>query len=180
MRRYLLPLLWVFAAWQAAQAAPIYQWVDEQGRVFFGDSPPAHLEVRRLQVLPGPSPAEIEAARERAETLRQLADEMAAERRRRAAEAAEAAAMRHPAPMPDILILPQREVRHYAWPYDPRRFRGRPPYPGHKPPGSWRPPYPGRPPPPIETPYEPDPLVPRIPPRAPGVMRPGLTPELGR
>jgi hypothetical protein len=72
---------------QAAQATErIYQWTDEDGKVNFSDKPPPGQEALEVAVEPGPSPEEIAAARQQAETVQRDADQRAADRARRAEE----------------------------------------------------------------------------------------------
>lgn len=63
-----------------AFADEIYRWVDEQGRVHFGDTPPPD-SAERLQLTPAPSgDAQLQQRRERGE---RLLDIMAEDRQRR-------------------------------------------------------------------------------------------------
>jgi hypothetical protein len=95
----------------AVFAQEIFQWVDAEGRVIYGDQPPHDGEARTVEVQPGPSPEAAQAARARAEAAQRLADEIATERRRREAEAAAAAALRPAVPFhaegaPRFVITP--------------------------------------------------------------------------
>ena len=77
-----LAVLAALGAAQAAQAQGIYKWVDERGRVTYSSTPPpAGREAREVQLPPGPTPDQVEAARARAESLRQQTERMAEERR---------------------------------------------------------------------------------------------------
>ena len=49
----------------------IYRWVDEEGRVHYSDKPTDKHKTKEVDVEPGPSPEEIDKARERAEKLKQ-------------------------------------------------------------------------------------------------------------
>ena len=49
----------------------IYRWVDEEGRVHYSDKPTDKHKTKEVDVEPGPSPEEIDMARERAEKLKQ-------------------------------------------------------------------------------------------------------------
>ena len=76
-------------------AAGIYQWVDEQGRVHFGDAPPAGAAPREIGVDPGPAAEERERAQRRTQRLLREQAERRARRlegraKRRAARAVEA------------------------------------------------------------------------------------------
>nr|WP_296750678.1 DUF4124 domain-containing protein [Thioalkalivibrio sp.] len=123
----------------AAFAQEVFQWVDVDGRVIYGDRPPQDREVRSLEVQPGPSPEAAQAARERAEAAQRLADEIATERRRREAEAAAAAALRPPVPFP---AERPPEIRYYPHYVRPRWHPGWSRPPGHRPPGKYpRPPH---------------------------------------
>jgi hypothetical protein len=61
--RKLLLLLLVWTT--SASAAGVYKWVDEQGRVHYGERPPARAQAQEIEVrqAPPPLPAEDEAAR---------------------------------------------------------------------------------------------------------------------
>lgn len=91
MRNAIHPMLVVLAALAAANAADaqgIYKWVDERGRVTYSSTPPpAGREAREVQLAPGPTPEQVEAARARAESLRQQTERMAEERRNRSGAA---------------------------------------------------------------------------------------------
>ena len=135
-RPLLLLMLLLPCVVQVAWAQGVYQWRDDGGRMVYGDRPPAGAQARRVEVAPGPTPEATDAARERAEALQRLVDEMAVERRRRE-EAAAAAALqwipRPPAPEPVIERPPV--VRSYLWsPYWPA-YRGGVHYPGYAFPG---------------------------------------------
>jgi hypothetical protein len=45
--------------------AQVYRWVDEQGRVHFGDRPPEKEQAEQLSIEPGPTEQEILEAREK-------------------------------------------------------------------------------------------------------------------
>lgn len=55
-----LLLIAVALAFSAAAAAQTYKWVDKDGKVRYGDTPPPDAKVQRLK--PPPSPAEAPAA----------------------------------------------------------------------------------------------------------------------
>jgi hypothetical protein len=83
-----LAVLAALGAAQAGQAQGIYKWVDERGRVTYSSTPPpAGREAREVQLPPGPTPEQVEAARARAESVRQQTERMAEERRSRGAAA---------------------------------------------------------------------------------------------
>lgn len=121
----------------AASAQEIFQWVDADGRVTYGDRPPQDREVRSLEAQAGPSPEAAQAARERAEAEQRLADVIATERRRREAEAAAAAALRPSVPFPAERAP---EIDDYPYSVRPRLHPGWPWPPGHRPPEYPRPP----------------------------------------
>lgn len=87
----------------APAAAQTYRWLDPEGRVHYGDAPPAQARELRalnaerstLSVVPGLSKEDLEAARRRSEQARieQLEREVAALRDR-------------PAPAPTTIVLP--------------------------------------------------------------------------
>ncbi|TVP82230.1 DUF4124 domain-containing protein [Thioalkalivibrio sp.] len=141
----LLPLF--ILALPSALAQEVFQWVDAEGRVIYGDRPPHDREVRSLEVQPGPTPEAAQAARERAEAAQRLADEIATERRQREAEAAAAAALRPPVP---FLAEPPPEIHYHPRYVRPRWHPGWYRPPGPRPPGKYpRPPH-IQPPPPQE------------------------------
>ena len=45
--------------------AAVYKWVDESGRVHFGDSPPPESDAQQVEVPEGPSQEKVEQARQR-------------------------------------------------------------------------------------------------------------------
>ena len=47
--------------------AQVYKWVDESGKVHYGDSPPPESDVRSIEVPEGPTQDEIERARQQAQ-----------------------------------------------------------------------------------------------------------------
>lgn len=145
-------LLGILSGLPAAFAEGIYQWVDPAGGIIFGDRPPPDRATRRLEVPPAPSPEAAQAARERAEAVQRLADEFAAERRRREAAAAEALwRQRPPAPSaaqdaPEPPFRPRyRDPRwHPGWfwppPHRPPHRYPRPPHLQPDPPPDFWPP----------------------------------------
>jgi hypothetical protein len=134
----------------------IFQWLDDEGRVVYSDLAPLDREFREVQALPGPTPEDAAAARERAEAVQRLADQFREERRRE-----ERVAPAPAAPYPGEAVMPGMDPSWYGswYPPYPRR-RGGSRYPWHGTPG-WptRPPLgPGHPPPGHVTPrpYLPD------------------------
>ncbi len=133
-RSLLALMLTIPCGMQVAGAQDVYQWRDEAGQLTFGDRPPADRPAHRIEARPGPSPQAREAARERAEAVQRLVDEMAAERRLRE-EAAAAAALPWVPKQSEPVIEAPPVVRSYLWsPYWPGYRRGVP-YPGHSPSG---------------------------------------------
>lgn len=125
----------------------LYRWTDADGRVLFSDQPPAGQPYTAVPRVPDPSPEAAAAARERAESVERMADDLARERRLREERAAAARAVpRQPDPTPSESRV---EIHHYpgyrSWPHRPIR-----PWPPGYPP--WHPPrpphgHPGHPPP---------------------------------
>jgi hypothetical protein len=52
-----------------ASYAEMYKWVDEKGKVYYGDCPPADCKPEKIETAPGPSEEDIQQSRERAERL---------------------------------------------------------------------------------------------------------------
>ena len=52
-----------------AVTAAIYKWVDEEGKVHYGDSHPPESEAEQIETAPGPSEKEIQRSRERTKRL---------------------------------------------------------------------------------------------------------------
>lgn len=59
-------------AWTSGQQAEIYRWVDEDGRVHFGDCPPQECPAESIAVPTEPPPERIRETRERTERLREF------------------------------------------------------------------------------------------------------------
>lgn len=64
--------------------AGIYRWVDEQGKVHFGDAPPAGQEPESLEAAPAPDPGDVERSREALDRLLKKQQRSAAKRARQA------------------------------------------------------------------------------------------------
>ena len=75
---------------QAIPAAGVYRWVDEQGRVHYGDRPPSEKESTRIEIEAPPTPAPGDG--ERREKTQRLLDAMESERDRDKQKAAQAEA----------------------------------------------------------------------------------------
>ncbi|MFO0101136.1 MAG: DUF4124 domain-containing protein [Betaproteobacteria bacterium] len=108
----------------APAAAQTYRWLDPEGRVHYGDAPPAQARELRalnaerstLSVVPGLSKEDLEAARRRSEQARieQLEREVAALRDR-------------PAPAPTTIVLPPLATSAPVLLYPVRPPRQQPP-----------------------------------------------------
>lgn len=64
--------------------AQVYKWVDEHGKVHYGDAPPDHAQSKKKPVkieTPAPSPGERDAALKRAEAERRKLDHLTQSRR---------------------------------------------------------------------------------------------------
>jgi hypothetical protein len=61
----LLMLGWVLLS--SVAAGQVYQWRDASGNVHFGDAPPEGVEADAIDLPPGPSPEQVEAAQQRLE-----------------------------------------------------------------------------------------------------------------
>ncbi|MCA3221717.1 MAG: DUF4124 domain-containing protein [Burkholderiales bacterium] len=115
----------------APAAAQTYRWLDPEGRVHYGDAPPAQARELRalnaerstLSVVPGLSKEDLEAARRRSEQARieQLEREVAALRDR-------------PAPAPTTIVLPPLATSAPVLLYPVRPPRPKPPAPPVQPP----------------------------------------------
>lgn len=108
----------------APAAAQTYRWLDPEGRVHYGDAPPAQARELRalnaerstLSVVPGLSKEDLEAARRRSEQARieQLEREVAALRDR-------------PAPAPTTIVVPPPATSAPVLLYPVRPPRPQPP-----------------------------------------------------
>ena len=50
-------------------SAQLYKWVDEEGNVFYGDSPPADCRPQQIEVPPSPSAEDVQRSKEKTERL---------------------------------------------------------------------------------------------------------------
>jgi len=82
--------LTVFTVAQAVLAAGVYRWVDEQGKVHYGDRPPGEANFAPVEIEAAPTPAP-ENERRKAKTQR-LLDALESERAQAQAKAAQAEA----------------------------------------------------------------------------------------
>ena len=149
-------------------AAQVYRSVDESGNVTFSDQPPAGaVEVTPVEIDPGPSDEQVQAAQERLEASREqlesiqqereAAEERAREVRLQRLEEEALRAAARPSPQPQQPEPPR--YRYYGY--------GVPGYP-------WTPGYPSRPP--VHPGYPGYPVHP-LPPLRPPVVRPPQRPE---
>jgi hypothetical protein len=150
---------WSGAVFSAGTEGNLYRWTDADGRTLFSDQPPAGKPYTTVPRAPDPSPEAAAAARERAEAVQRMADDLARERRLREERAA---AARPPPPQPEPTPAePRVEIRHYPWypsrphwpirPWPPVYPPWHPPRPPHGHPGE-RPPGDASPRPPAWTP----------------------------
>lgn len=128
----------------APSLAQNYRWVDEDGRVYYGDSPPVGVEAQELQ-----GECETDACRQEREAARKAAEERTNELRAQQAEAdrlkleeqrrqEELDAMRpQPTIQREVIVYP--DYRRYYWDHP-----GRPAYPAY-PARPGQPARPGRP-----------------------------------
>ncbi|MDX1528801.1 MAG: DUF4124 domain-containing protein [Gammaproteobacteria bacterium] len=75
---------------QQGSSAGVYRWVDDQGKVHYGDRPPSKDKARSIEIESAPAPAPDDHER-RAKT-RRLLDAMESERNREKEQAAQAKA----------------------------------------------------------------------------------------
>jgi hypothetical protein len=127
-----------------AAAQQVYRWVDANGNVNFSSTPPPDARAAEpVDLPPTPSAEEVEAARQREQSLQQLGDQLSQERQDRESQRAEerkaaqeAAAPQQPPPQPSD----SGDDWSYGW-----WIPGQPNYRPHPRP---RPPWPERPVPP--------------------------------
>lgn len=75
---------WLFAG--SAVASGVYKWVDEQGKVHYGDRPPGTVEPAEVEIGRAPAPSTDDA--DRREKTRRLLDAIESEREQEKKEAA--------------------------------------------------------------------------------------------
>ncbi len=95
MRYLYLVLLWLLVAYsEAGHSAEVYKWVDEDGKVYFSDSPPSDVITEKIEPPPAPSKDDIRRAQVAADLLieqqRVSADQRAQEREEKRLQKAEA------------------------------------------------------------------------------------------
>jgi hypothetical protein len=57
-------LLFILVMFSAGSNAQVYKWVDENGKVNFGDKPPEEVNAQAVDLPPGPSDQEVEKAQQ--------------------------------------------------------------------------------------------------------------------
>lgn len=88
--RDILVVCALVAALPGPVLAQVYKWVDENGKVHYGDAPPEQAQGKKKSVkinTPAPSPADREAALKRAEEERRKLDQFTQTRRSAEAKA---------------------------------------------------------------------------------------------
>ena len=91
-------LIAVTVAAVSAAEAQVYKWVDERGRVTYSSTPPPPgRSGREVQIAPGPTREQTDAARQRTESVQELNRRFAEERQRRNEAPAAGAAAEAPA-----------------------------------------------------------------------------------
>jgi hypothetical protein len=86
IRRALVTLAAVSVLSSAAHAQQIYRFVGEDGVTVFSDRQPASGQAKKVDVLNPPSTSTNEDAQDRVGSINQALDELAAERRQKAAD----------------------------------------------------------------------------------------------
>lgn len=79
----------LLAAPAVVAAQPVYRWVDAQGNVTFSSTPPIGKPAEPVELPPLPTPDQIEAARERERSIRELGEQLSQQRADREAQRAE-------------------------------------------------------------------------------------------
>jgi hypothetical protein len=65
----------------------VYKWVDAQGNVTYSETPPpGEGSSVSVDLLPGPAPADVNAAQQRAQAAQELGNQLGSERAQRASE----------------------------------------------------------------------------------------------
>ncbi|MCB1772826.1 MAG: DUF4124 domain-containing protein [Gammaproteobacteria bacterium] len=115
-----------------ASAETLYRSTDAEGATTYSDRPPAEaVETETVSVPPAPSAETIEQSRQRTMRQRELADELAGERKARQAEQEAAKRDRPVTPVPPAQSE-NDDGPDYGYPYHPR-WPGRPNRPGYPP-----------------------------------------------
>lgn len=90
MHAPLLAAAVILATPAVVAADPIYRWVDANGNVSFSSTPPPGAAAQPVELPPSPTPAQVEAARERERSIQELGDQLSQERASRETQEAEA------------------------------------------------------------------------------------------
>lgn len=120
-----------------ATGQQIYKWVDASGNVTYSSTPPPGAAAQPVDLPPAPPPAEIEAARQREQSLQEVGNQMSQDRQQREAQfaqeqAASGAAVQPPAqPSQDSDVT--GDTGWWIPAYPPYRRDIRPPYPPRPP-----------------------------------------------
>ena len=69
MYLYLVLLLFLVAYSDAGHSAEVYKWVDEDGKVYFSDSPPPDIVTEKIKPPPAPSEDDIRRTQARTDLL---------------------------------------------------------------------------------------------------------------
>jgi len=94
-RRFLVPIaLLPTLVLPCGARAEIFKWVDDTGKVHYGDAPPPEQEVETIRPPPPPSDAAVMQSRNRLEGMRERAAEWDKEREQEKQAAAREVAMR--------------------------------------------------------------------------------------
>ena len=67
--RKLLSVLALSLSLAGTGVAGIYKWVDEDGKIHFGDSPPAEQGAEAVKTAPGPNAEDVQRSREKLDSL---------------------------------------------------------------------------------------------------------------
>lgn len=128
-RLIVLGMLLVASPFTAAQQ--IYKWVDASGNVTYSSTPPPGAAAQQVDLPPAPPPSEIEAARQREQSLQQLGDQLYQDRQAREAQLAQerqaASASAQPPPQPQEDSGVTGDTGWWIPPYPPYRRDIRPP-----------------------------------------------------
>jgi hypothetical protein len=129
----------------AVSADQIYRWVDASGNVTFSSTPPPGAAAQPVELPPSPTPAQVEAARERERSIQDLGTQLSQQRADREAQLAEErqATRAQAAPSPVEPIQDGGGATDSGW-WVPAYPPIRPPLGPRPPPGRPVPPPPGR------------------------------------
>lgn len=91
MKMWIIALFAVLLVAASAEAGDCYKWVDQAGRIHYGDQPPENEECEEITVVEPPSEEERQRAESRQEVIRGEVDAFLRQR----AERRQAAAVEH-------------------------------------------------------------------------------------